>query len=40
MINDPMSWTVFKLMTDTTILQEQREQDELMLFAMGKLCND
>lgn len=40
MINDPMSWTVFQLMTDTAILQEQRALEEAMLFAVGKLCND
>ena len=39
-MTDAMSWTVFQLMTDTAILQLQREQDELMLFATAKLCND
>lgn len=35
-----MTWTVLQLMTDTAILQDQRELEELMRFATAKLCND
>jgi hypothetical protein len=34
------TWTVFNLMTDTAALAEQRDLEELMLFATAKLCND
>ena len=37
---NPWTWTVLQLMTDTAILATQREQDELMLFAVAKLCRD
>jgi hypothetical protein len=39
-MNKVIEWTVLQLMTDTAVLAEQRDLEELMLFATAKLCND